>query len=572
MTAQPRHLSGLPVQQPTKSYWHKEPSEKLLGHRTTQQLPHSADVVIVGSGITGSFAAHFLKEKRPELNVVMLEAREACWGATGRNGGHCQPAMYGSAPHIASFELRNFSYLKTLVENYSIPCDWHSTTGVHAFYSPILFSVARDIVKRLQDRCPDIAANVAVLTKSGDEGGTPPSWLPDEERNKFTLDSLRIGDAKGAIVQRYAASLWPYKLVAFMLERLLAANLEAKGSFNLQTNTPATRLSRLSRVPSDSAEPSSRSTWEVQTPRGTIKAPQVLLATNGYTSYLLPSFADLVVPTRGQVSSLLPPEMPADPSTSPHLDIGHTYSILGTREAIFNRDDYLIQRPPPPTAASELVFGGGRQYARDRGVGVWDDGEIDEPVARYLREELGDAVDLSLRDHHHHHRHHHHGDDGKPPSSSSSQTEKKKETEKKEKQDLEPTYEWTGIMGFSRDAHPWVGRVPEILRRGNPTEDDEFCRSYNKNRHENDKDDTGGLWLCAGYTGHGMPNAALCARAVVDMMLSEWNGTETENEIDLPPEFKLTETRAQNARGGDEVEEIDARGSVFMQLGGYPHF
>lgn len=76
--------SGLPVGSPTKSYWHQEPSKKLLGHQTTRELPRFADVVIVGSGITGAFAAHFLKEKRPDLSVVMLEAREACWGATGR--------------------------------------------------------------------------------------------------------------------------------------------------------------------------------------------------------------------------------------------------------------------------------------------------------------------------------------------------------------------------------------------------------------------------------------------------------------------------------------------------------
>lgn len=76
--------SGLPVPNPTKSHWHKDPSEKLFGHRTTADLPHSADVVIIGSGITGAIAAHTLKARRPELNVVMLEAREACWGATGR--------------------------------------------------------------------------------------------------------------------------------------------------------------------------------------------------------------------------------------------------------------------------------------------------------------------------------------------------------------------------------------------------------------------------------------------------------------------------------------------------------
>jgi len=77
--------AGLPVPNPTESYWHKEPSKILFGHRTTVDLPDTADVVIVGSGITGAFAAHFLKHGQgADSNVVMLEAREACSGATGR--------------------------------------------------------------------------------------------------------------------------------------------------------------------------------------------------------------------------------------------------------------------------------------------------------------------------------------------------------------------------------------------------------------------------------------------------------------------------------------------------------
>lgn len=86
--------SGLPVDNPTESYWHKEPSEKLLGHRTTEQVPRTADVVIVGSGITGAFAAHFLKERQPDLEIVMLEAREACWGATGRVSSHFSSRLF----------------------------------------------------------------------------------------------------------------------------------------------------------------------------------------------------------------------------------------------------------------------------------------------------------------------------------------------------------------------------------------------------------------------------------------------------------------------------------------------
>lgn len=78
--------SGLPCPNPTKSFWHSEPSKILLGHRTTAELPSKTDVVIIGSGISGVCAAHYLREdaRGKGLNVVMLEAREACWGATGR--------------------------------------------------------------------------------------------------------------------------------------------------------------------------------------------------------------------------------------------------------------------------------------------------------------------------------------------------------------------------------------------------------------------------------------------------------------------------------------------------------
>lgn len=42
-------------------------------------------MVIVGSGISGAFAARALAREEG-LDVLMLEAREACWGATGRVG------------------------------------------------------------------------------------------------------------------------------------------------------------------------------------------------------------------------------------------------------------------------------------------------------------------------------------------------------------------------------------------------------------------------------------------------------------------------------------------------------
>ncbi|KAI1091298.1 FAD dependent oxidoreductase [Rostrohypoxylon terebratum] len=530
--------SGLPVDKPTKSFWLKEPSAKLSGHRTTKELPRSADVVIVGSGITGSFAAHFLKELRPDLDVVMVEAREACSGATGRNGGHCQPAIYAAEPHIASFELRNYYFLKDLVEKFSIPCDWHTTSGVHAFYSPTLFEFIHSCVQKLIDEYPDLAANVALVTKAKHHQGKQnsddilegtPAYLLEGERRELTLDALRIPHADGAVVQWNAASLWPYKLVAFVIERLLAANEtegDGKGSFNLQTNTPVTGLSR-AEPPSLGSPGGSKpmSIWTVHTPRGTIATSRVLLATNGYTSHLLPQFTNLIVPTQGQVSALEPPEKPSIP-IDPPLDIKHTYYIEGEPDAPYERDDYLVQRPP---ASAELVFGGGRRHAKGRGIAVWDDSQIDPAVSWYLRGELSSSIDLSL--------HHPPSQPSPPTSASAKSTQEHKPLSKK--QDLHPTHEWTGIMGYSKDSHPWVGAVPASAGGGD------------------------GLFLCAGYTGHGMPNAVLSAKAVVHMM---YGGDEAV--IDLPPEYELTEDRLARSSLLEEVVDVDAKGSLYADFGG----
>ncbi len=89
--------ASLPSEKSTNSFWHSEPSPLLKGHRTTRGLPETADVVIIGSGLTGASVAYHLLSKNgtaaqhkpfdpqsDNLKVVMLEAREACWGATGR--------------------------------------------------------------------------------------------------------------------------------------------------------------------------------------------------------------------------------------------------------------------------------------------------------------------------------------------------------------------------------------------------------------------------------------------------------------------------------------------------------
>lgn len=304
-----------------------------------------------------------------------------------------------------------------------------------------------------------------------------------------SLADLGVSRADGAIWQANAAGLWPYKLVTWVLEDLISRycmNREGAGGevgFNLQTNTPVTHLQRLDRPAA--ASPS----WIVHTPRGQVSTSCIVLATNAYTSRLLPSFADLLVPVRGQVTALIPKE------GQPPL--AHTYVFLDEPSKM---DDYLIQRPGP---RGELVFGGGRTLASAPTVGVSNDDEVDAAISSHLRSSLPLVLDLE-------------------PSSENAAP--------KERDEMDADFEWTGIMGFSRDGYPWVGAVPESLGGG------------------------AGLWLCGGYTGHGMPQAALCAKALAGMI----SGQSVE-DVDLPREFHLTEERVSRARTSAEV---------VMQMGG----
>lgn len=76
---------GLPKDSPTSSYW-QDPPDAIADCRTTDTLPTEADVVIIGSGVSGSNIAYNLLTAKPELDIVLIEARQAASGASGRNG------------------------------------------------------------------------------------------------------------------------------------------------------------------------------------------------------------------------------------------------------------------------------------------------------------------------------------------------------------------------------------------------------------------------------------------------------------------------------------------------------
>jgi glycine/D-amino acid oxidase-like deaminating enzyme len=69
------------------SFWHDSLPEGDPARRPPLVGPTEADVVIVGAGYTGLWAAYYLTELDPGLSIAMVEAEIAGFGASGRNGG-----------------------------------------------------------------------------------------------------------------------------------------------------------------------------------------------------------------------------------------------------------------------------------------------------------------------------------------------------------------------------------------------------------------------------------------------------------------------------------------------------
>lgn len=79
-------------------------------------------------------------------------------------------------------------------------------------------------------------------------------------------------------------------------------------------------------------------------------------------------------------------------------------------------------------------------------------------------------------------------------------------------------------MAYSYDTNPHVGEVP-----GRP-----------------------GQYICAGFTGHGMPVIYLAAKGLAEMV---YNGKPFE-EIKLPRLYKTTAERIKEAQEGPEGGDI----------------
>ena len=122
----------------------------------------TADVAIVGAGYTGLWTAYYLLQRDPSLRVVILEAEQAGFGASGRNGGWASALFPASLPALARQSTRDaairlkremFATVDEIgrvasAEGWDV--EWSKGGTVVAARSPLQLSTARDEIEELR--------------------------------------------------------------------------------------------------------------------------------------------------------------------------------------------------------------------------------------------------------------------------------------------------------------------------------------------------------------------------------------------------------------------------------------
>ena len=393
----------LPRPDPTSSYWQDPPSRlaKWQGKKDSNgkaNFPKESDVIIIGSGLTGASVAYNLLESENNGEILMLEARSACSGATGRNGGHTKTHSYRefvpNAEAMGEDEAAKIVRLKYdcmnamhdfAIEN-GIECDrWQGDT-VDIFYNEWHY----------QDSMKAIEKNTSALG-AGDKAVQYRLWNSE--------DVARVFKAPGAVgaISYDGGSMSGYKFGTGVLELGLSKGL------NLWTNTPVLNIERGKEGPG----------WIIATSRGNVKARKVVLATNGYTPYLYPALQGVVVPLRGHMT------VQRKGSGLPAGTLKTTYSFIYD-----DGYEYMIPRPVNTRDAGDICIGGGTTKTINAGLGEYgttDDTTVNSDILEYLE---GSTKSFFAENW---------GDDDP---------------------DGRLREAWTGIMGYSADGFPLVGQVP----------------------------------------------------------------------------------------------------------------
>lgn len=316
------------------SHWLPEPPAP----RRALPGDRDADVCIVGGGYTGLWTAYYLKRAAPDLRIMVLEQRFAGFGASGRNGGW----LSGLAPGHRGLLARRHGRPAVI--------DWQRL--LNESVDEVIAVAARegidaDIVKGGN---LDIARNAAQASRLRVEVDEEHHWGNHETRlltKGEVLQRIAINDAELGSYTPHCARIQPAKLV-----RGLAEVVERMG-VTIYEDTAVTEIVAGRAI----------------TDRGTVRAPIVLRATEGFTAAL-----------RGLKRRWLPMNS-AMIATEPLS--AETWERIGWqgRETLGDAAHgfFYAQR-----TADDRIAIGGRVVPYRFGSGIDDDGRVSAATVDYL--------------------------------------------------------------------------------------------------------------------------------------------------------------------------------------------
>ncbi|KAH0592628.1 hypothetical protein MHUMG1_09619 [Metarhizium humberi] len=457
----------LPQLHPTTAFW-QLPPHPTLSDVQSAKLPSTTDYAIIGSGVTGCSIANTLLYHPPRSSsvassVTVLEARTLTSGATGRNGGLLTsyvPADYRFLSerfgHEQAVKIARFAN-RTLEKMHELGNS-----------SDELKEVSE--VRRLHQ----------VLCYEDEEAfrEARQSWQLYEEhvpedRGKAKILSAEEAACKynvraraGAIVFNNGA-LWPYRLITRVWAQLYA---KYKSRLSIETNTPVTSITY---------DPSTNSThpYILHTPRGIIRASRIIHATNGHAGHLLPGLRGKIYPLRGTMSTQ---KAPAAFGRQGH-EISWCFRSSADFNYAANTFEFGLYYSNQNPQTGDIFVGG--EKAKLNELLISDDSQVGRPCVESISAVLPRYFTRGL-------------EEGKGP---------------------EVKKVWSGIMGFTADGLPLVGRLPQsILNRG----------------------EEGGEWIAAGFNGHGMPQCWSSGEAVAKMLLG-MDVTDFLPDVFLPTKERL---------------------------------
>lgn len=281
-----QHLmsTNLPIPMPAnrEPFWFRC-ERPLANYQSQPALPRSADVVVIGAGLTGASAAYHLAQANQGRRIVVLDQGDPAGEASGRNGGNFQLIPENSVGAYEGLAKERLDFLRRL--HRALPIE------ILRAESERQASVVLGIALRNRELVKSI-----ILQAGIDCDYAPRGWLhlaSTEKEEQGICDEVMLAARHGQRIELWARSrvraefgfdhpflarfipgdgtYHPFKYVCGLLQQALRAGVE----LYTRTSVRAVR--------------SDGSTGQrVVTDRGTVSARCVIVATNAFTSQLFP--------------------------------------------------------------------------------------------------------------------------------------------------------------------------------------------------------------------------------------------------------------------------------------------